>query len=140
MLIYLLATRPFETVVDNVMHICNELLLLLVFVAIAVLNLIHTTADNEELCGIVILVGILLSLIFTWGVFIAKLLKDLLCKKQANPGEKESSKRKVSRRRTMHETGKAFAFSSEIKLEHRVKTMADKRKQKNDKNDKRVVL
>lgn len=61
--------------IANVIHVYNELLLLFVFITVLILNSVEASAENEELWGLVIIVAIILSLLFTWGIFLPRIMK-----------------------------------------------------------------
>ena len=91
MIIYLIGVHPFIESSQNIIHIYNEFVILFSFVAILSLNLYQTNQSTTEFIGIIILILILISLIYTRISIVPDIYQDIcnmLKKKKDAPNGK----------------------------------------------------
>lgn len=95
MLLYLAVFRPFEGRLNNALYIFNELIVLVSFADVLVLNSFPLGVGHVEAGGIVIICLVFVSLFFTWCLFLPGFVSGILTavldaiKKKPEEGKEE---------------------------------------------------
>lgn len=96
MFVYLIVVRPFNSLVNNVVNLYNEFILLFTFGSVLAFNIFSFDSNQLSICGWVILVFILLSLVLTWVLLIISVFNGILKgpkKEKAKKDTREASEK-----------------------------------------------
>jgi len=105
MIIYLIIVRPFDNFMTNIMHIYNEFLILFAFLSVLVSNSISIRADIEEVLGLITIIAIFISLLITWGLFLPKIVSNVLAIVSGTPKKGKAKSENDDKSKMNNEVG-----------------------------------
>ena len=94
MILYFLIVNPFDGILFNILYIFNELILLISFVTILIINEITIEESVMDSIGIFLISLILISLGVVWGLLVRSIYNDFINYKQRAKSFLESKKSK----------------------------------------------
>ena len=78
MLLYLVKIKPFIDTNENRLNIVNEVLILIMFSLILVINLYETSKEITELVGYVMVILVAIDFLICWGFMIYGIIKSIV--------------------------------------------------------------
>lgn len=100
MIVYLIALKPFVSSTLNVINVVNELILLLAFVSILLMNLIEFSDNLINIIGWFCIAGTIVSLLIAWFMTIPATFKAF-CGSSHPPTKEKPRKENEWRTKTL---------------------------------------